>query len=288
MPNKKKAAAKKTAKKITKKITKKTAKKAVKQVPETDRLDEFSRRYMTGAELQTLQRTGLAHERELQKHLQQADGSIVVSTKEQFDLASSAVIRLGDFLKHWEQYWKDPIAMASELVSALRRKRDDVSGPVKIRRDQLRAAVRVYLEEEESRARIERARQEDAARIAAEKKAKALEAAAEKAAKEGETALVEAFEEEIHALRHEQPPVIADQSKSSSVTGGTVSLRQDVEVELVDLKLFLAEVIAERIPDTAVQLAYGMVKTFVRTNQIQEFPGLSIKWVKAPAFRGKG
>ena len=127
--------------------------------------------------------------------------------------------------------------------------------------------------------RIQEAAERKAREEAAEKERKERERLEAQAMKQMEKGNFEKAEEKLAQADQVFVPVVAPESeaqKTVKINGATASMIEDIEVEITDVKLFLAEVVAGRIPVHLVEIKTGEVKRYIKSVRPSIIPGVKI------------
>lgn len=148
--------------------------------------------------------------------------------------------------------------------------------PVKEALDLLRGSMNAYLREQE-RLRLEAQRQaeEEARRQAAEER-KGLLAEAEQALDSGDTVAAEELLD-MEADVYTAPVIVAPVVPQTVKVGDTtLSQARDLQVEVVDPRVFLKALVERNVPPTMIEVKIAPLKAWVKANAHENFPGLRI------------
>jgi len=134
---------------------------------------------------------------------------------------------------------------------------------------------RDYQEQKRIREEAERKAQAEAA----EQERKIRERLEIQAMKQMEKGNFEKAEETLQQAEQVFVPVISPEieaQKTVRTDGATVSMIEDIEVEVVDLGLFLTEIVNRKYPEHLVEVKLNELKKFIKATRPEKVPGIKI------------
>lgn len=221
---------------------------------------------------------------------------MMIETDDEAAFAGEIVQQIKDYEKAVVDFFEEDKKLASKLHKNICAKEKAALAPAIEIRAQITGKINAFLtdkrrKEEAARAEAERIRREQEAaereRLAKEAEAKRLEA--EEAAKSGneEQAQELAAQAEQIALESETvvvvPEVMPEVSKSIDTAAGKVSGRSDIDLEVIDKKALIADLVAKGL-DGFIDIDLGKLKRFCKDTQGQ-FVGLKITESVKASFR---
>lgn len=66
-------------------------------------------------------------------------------------------------------------------------------------------------------------------------------------------------------------------AKTVSTAAGNITQAKELQIQVVDIKAFLAEIVKRNMAPTMVEIKVSPLKAWVKANGLQSFPGLSIR-----------
>ena len=146
---------------------------------------------------------------------------------------------------------------------------------------------RDYQEQKRIREEAERKAREEAA----EKERKERERLEAQAMKQMEKGNFEKAEEKLAQAEQVFVPVVtpeAEAQKTVRVNGATLSMIEDIEVSVVDIRVFLSEIISGKVPPHIIDVRLGDLKKFCKAMGYRKhdaIPGILITETSHPASR---
>jgi len=229
-------------------------------------------------------------EKDLQKEIQKFEGrsdAMVISDQPSYELAGEYVVALDGLLKKIRNYWEEPIKKAHETHKALTRKRAEMCNPVEAERKKTSRKVSEYLTEQD-RIRREEQRKLDEQRRKEEKKEQAkLDAQIDRAKESGKKDKVKDLEQEKKDVF--VPPAVVEPTveKTTRTETATVTAKQDLEIEIVDINKVLSHIVSGTLPNTIVTVSIPKLKQVIKLHGLDRLDGVVIQRVSKGQFRGK-
>ena len=202
--------------------------------------------------------------------------SVKVVDQGTYETAGNLASVLKGLAKQIAEYFQPLKESAHAAHKAITQREAKELSPIKEALDLLRDSMNTYLREQERlRIAAQRKAEEDARRQAEEERQRLL-AEAEAALDSGDTVAAEELldkEAEIYTA-----PVIVAPTVPQTVKVGDTTLSQakDLQVDVVDLRAFLAAMVEKNVPPTMVEIKIGPLKAWVKANALEHFPGLRI------------
>lgn len=192
----------------------------------------------------------------------------------------AAAGEVGKALKSLEKEVTDYFApmkkAAHDAHKAITKKESDELAPIKEAMDIVRKTMNVYIQEQE-RIRIEAERK---ARIAAEEEARKerdrLEKQALAAMEKGKDEKAESLMEKAEMVYAAPVTVAPMVDKTVRTESGNITQAKELQITVTDIKAFIAELVKRNVAPTMIDIKAGPLKSWVKANAIESFPGLHI------------
>lgn len=230
----------------------------------------------------------MENEKELQKQvstIQKQIDSIVISNKEDFEIAGRMVLNINEFIKKVKYYWKDPVEKAHAAHKALTVKRAEMLNPLEKQKTLLNRKINTFLTEEENKRKEEQRKLDEQRRKQEEAERKRLEERARKAEEKGKTEKAEELREKAEEVFIPQSVVQPEVEKTVHMESGTASTIQDIDIRVLDEKAVLKHIIDGTLPVTIVSISLPKLKSVIKLHQIERLDGVSIEKVSKARFR---
>ena len=228
-------------------------------------------------------------EQDLKNEVQavEAKSNIIVADKQTYEIATGMVITLKEMRKRIVTYWKPPKDAAFAAHKEITKKESEMLAPVDVRIRELDNKVNKFLTDER-RAREEAQRKLDDARRKqeAEERAK-LEARAAKAEAAGKEEKAEALREKAAEVFIAPAIVEPTVDKTTRTDAGTVTAKQDIEVEIVNPLTIIKHIAAGTLPIGIVTISDAKLKAAIKLMAIDKLDGVIIRDVSKASYRGK-
>lgn len=209
--------------------------------------------------------------------------SLQVVDKATYTAAGEFVKPLKDLEKKILDHYAPMKKAAHEAHKAITAKETEDLKPVREAMDLVRKSMNKYLAEVEAARR----KAEEALRREAEEKARKererLLAQAEKAEAKGDEEKVEELLDRAENVYVAPVTVQADMTVKGD--GVSVSAAMETEVMVCDLKAFIAGLVQRNLAPTMIEVKAAPLKSWVKANAIEAFPGLSIRRVPKARIR---
>ena len=164
---------------------------------------------------------------------------------------------------------------AHEAHKAITKKEADELSPVREAMDTVRKTMNDFLQEQERIRREEERKARLSAEEAARKEQERLLAQAAKAEEKGKAEKAEELLEQAENV-YVDPVTVAPKVETAKFEGGNVGQVKELQVSVTDLKAFLAELVKRNMAPTMIDVKAGALKSWVKANGFQSFPGLHI------------
>ena len=164
---------------------------------------------------------------------------------------------------------------AHEAHKAITKKEADELSPVREAMDTVRKTMNEFLQEQERVRREEERKARIAAEEAARKEQERLLAQAAKAEEKGKAEKAEELFEQAENV-YVTPVTVAPKVETAKFEGGNVGQVKELQVSVTDVKAFIAELVKRNMSPTMIDVKAGALKSWVKANGLQSFPGLHI------------
>jgi len=205
--------------------------------------------------------------------------SFVVNSPASYEEAGKTMIALNDLLSKIKNYWKPLKEKAYEAHKIITSKENEMINPVEERKKILSAKISSYLTEQ-SRIKMEEQRRLDVERLAQEKvEMERLEKESKEA--ENNWELKKAAELKNQSENVYIPPSIVQSEIKKIVTmdTGTMSVKKDIEVEIINVSDILRHIISGKLPTSIIEIKELKLKQFLKMSGIMELSGCNIREV---------
>lgn len=219
--------------------------------------------------------------------LVEAANGVVVNDTASVEYANDIIFSLDKMKKQVVDYWRDPKDNAHQAWKGIVSREKEMLTPIDDARKRLASGVNQYLTEERRRLEAEQRKADAERRRREEEERKKIEAEAEKALDSGDESQAEKLLQEAESYTAPADIVQPEIEKTVHSDTGTVSQVIDVHVEVVDLPALCREIAEGRAPENLVKTELGRIKTYIKVNQLDRFPGLRIEEVVSARYRGK-
>lgn len=173
---------------------------------------------------------------------------------------------------------------AHEAHKAITKKEADDLSPVREAMDTVRKTMNDFLQEQERIRREEERKARLAAEEAARKEQERLLAQAAKAEEKGKAEKAEELLEQAENV-YVAPVTIAPKVETAKFDGGNVGQVKELQVSVTDMKAFLAELCKRNMAPTMVEIKQSNLKSWIKSNAIDHFPGLVINYTVSARIR---
>jgi hypothetical protein len=228
-------------------------------------------------------------EQELKIEVQavEAQSNIIIADKESYEVATGIMITLKEMRKKIVTYWKAPKDAAFAAHKEITKKESEMLQPIDARIRELDGKVNKFLTDER-RAREEAQRKLDDARRKqeAEERAK-LEARAAKAEAAGKEEKAEALREKAADVFIAPAIIEPTVDKTTRMDAGTVTAKQDIEVEILNPLTIIKHIAAGTLPIGIVTISEAKLKAAIKLMAIDKLDGVIIREVSKAQYRGK-
>ena len=228
-------------------------------------------------------------EKELKKELQtiEAESKIIVADKETYETATTIVISLKDMRKKIVDYWRAPKDAAFTAHKEITKKEKEMLDPVDIRIKELSNNINKFLTDERRKREEEQRRLDDERRKQEAKERAKIEARAEKAEAAGKEEKAEALRNKAEAVYI--PPSVVESAvdKTTRTEAGTVTTKQDIEIEIISALSVIKHIAAGTLPVGIVTINEAKLKQAIKLNAIEKLEGIIIREVSKAQYRGK-
>ena len=228
-------------------------------------------------------------EQDLKNEVQavEAKSNIIVADKQTYEIATGMVITLKEMRKRIITYWKPPKDAAFAAHKEITKKESEMLAPVDARIRELDNKVNKFLTDER-RAREEAQRKLDDARRKqeAEERAK-LEARAARAEAAGKEERAEALREKAADIFIAPAIIEPTVDKTTRTDAGTVTAKQDIEVEIINPLTIIKHIAAGTLPIGIVTISDAKLKAAIKLMAIDKLDGVIIREVSKAQYRGK-
>lgn len=164
---------------------------------------------------------------------------------------------------------------AHEAHKAITKKEADELSPVREAMDTVRKTMNGFLQDQERIRREEERKALFAAEEAARKEQERLLAQAAKAEEKGKAEKAEELLERAENV-YVAPVTVAPKVETAKFEGGNVGQVKELQVSVTDLKAFLSELVKRNMAPAMIDVKAGALKSWVKANGFQAFPGLHI------------
>lgn len=202
--------------------------------------------------------------------------AIVVGTVQSYSLAGEMGKGLKELRGKIVDYFAPLKDAAHKAHKAITSKESEELKPLDEAITILRNKMNAFNEEQKRLERIEQARLQKIADDAAAAEREKLLKAAIKAEEKGQTDKSETLldrAEDVYVAPVTVAPTVA---KTVQTSAGNITQAKEVNVTVLNLKLFIAELVKRGMEPTMIEVKAGPVKAWVKANGLENFPGLSI------------
>lgn len=213
-------------------------------------------------------------------------GHLLVKDAESLEVANEYLVNLSKLRKKRVAWFKPLVDAANLAHKALTKRRSEALEPIDEADKVVRSLTGAYVAKEREKQRKEQERLDKLAQEKADRKEAKLR---EKIEKEEDPEKKEELEEKAENVYVEPKIATPTVEKTSRVAGGgSVSFAPDIEVEVVDFKLFLTKVASTGLPDNLVEIKTSKLKAWVKANGITngKYIGVRIKEIQKQSVRG--
>lgn len=229
--------------------------------------------------------TNLAEQIDIDQELEQqaltlTGQALAVKVTDQATYAKAGEVdkALRDMEKQIQEFFK-PIKQSIDATkkTVLDKEKAELA-PIQSARATLRDGMNHWLNEEERKRREEQARLEAIERERVRKEQEKLLAQAAKAEEKGKTEKAEALMEKAEDL-YEKPVHVESMAAPVRTETATVGAQKDVVVEVVNLKAFVAELVAQNSNafEALFTVKASALKAWAKSNGVKKFAGLHIE-----------
>jgi hypothetical protein len=177
-------------------------------------------------------------------------------------------------------YWSNPKKQAHDAWKSIVAKEKEMTDRIDGVITEQTGLINTFLQiEERKRIQAEQLARIEAERLANDEKAR-LEKLAKKEEKKGNLDLAQELREEKSSV-----VAIAEKVQTTFDQVGGLHTRQDVEVEVVDLDLFIRSLVKEKKSLAMIDVKKAVLKSWVKSNGIEYFSGLKIVKSKKAVIR---
>lgn len=217
--------------------------------------------------------------------------NVVVDSAESYEFAAGIVLEAKAAIKEREDF----IAPLKKLSHALWKAHCDIEtrmkAPFVAIIDKVAPGMKRYATEQDRIRREEEAKRRAEAEAKQEEERKRLEAGAAEAEAAGLTEMAEILSAGAANIIVTPEPVEPVVEKTTHVSGGSVSVSGDVEVQITNLHVFLKAMLADDkfpVPEDAIKKAIlSHLKRWAKLHKVASFPGLAISRTVNPRFMAK-
>jgi hypothetical protein len=206
--------------------------------------------------------------------------TITVNDQDTLEQARDIVKSLKEQKVTVQEYWSNPKKQAYDAWKSIVAKEKEMTDRIDAVMLEQTGLINSFLQiEERKRIQAEQLAKIEAERLANDEKAR-LEKLAKKEEKKGNIDLAQ-------ELREEKSSVVAIAEKVQTTFDQTngIHTRQDVEVEVVDLDLFIRSLVKEKKSLAMLDVKKAVLKSWVKSNGIEYFSGLKITKQKKAVIR---
>ena len=211
--------------------------------------------------------------------------AIIVDDSASFEYASDCVLKGKTIMKRIEQLYADPKKKASEAHKSICAAEKSLLDPIKAQLDIIDKKMRGFLTAEKKRKDEEQRKLDEQRRADEQKERDRLMAEAKANAEKGNLEEAVKLSEEADTVQLPAQIAVAQVEKTTRIESGTVSSVSDVEITVIDKKVFIEWAIASDLMDEFIELKAGAIKTYMKTIKAKEIPGLKIEEIERPVFR---
>lgn len=202
--------------------------------------------------------------------------ALVVTDPATFAAAGEVAKALKQLEKEVTDYFAPMKKAAHDAHKAITKKEADELAPVKEASEIVRKAMNSWIQEQERiRQEAERkARME--AEEAARKERERLLAQAEKAIDKGKDEKAEELLDRAELVCAAPVTVAPVVDKTIHTASGSITQAKELQITVTDVKAFIAELVKRNVAPTMIDVKAGPLKSWVKANAIESFPGLHI------------
>ena len=212
-------------------------------------------------------------------------GHLLVKDAESLGVANQYLVDLSKMKKVVVQHYKPMKEAANKAHKAITSQEKADLEPIDEADKVVRGMTGAYVLKERQAAEKEQKRLDKLAEDKAERERKKLE---EKAEAEKDPEKKAELEEEAESVYVEPKIATPTVEKTSRVSGGGITYRDDIEVEVINIKDVCAAVIAGHLPESVIDFKVSKIKAYVKMMGIKEgtVKGIRIKEVQKQSVRG--
>lgn len=228
-------------------------------------------------------------EKALEKEVQIIDKQVnsLVISGETYELAGEMVLGMDKLIKKINDFFDEPIKLAHATHKNLTTKRSNLIKPIEDRKSMLKKKISVYLTEQERKRKEAQAKLDEERRQKEEAQRQKIIAQAEKAEAEGKTEKADKLMDKAAEVYIPQTIVESEIDTNIQSESGSVSAKNDIEIEVVDSYAFLSAVANKTLPISLVEIKENKIKQFIKLQGLQQIPGVHIREVVVAATRRK-
>jgi hypothetical protein len=203
--------------------------------------------------------------------------ALTVSDQQTYTAAGELGKGLKALEKKITEYFAPMKKAAHEAHKAITKKESDELAPVTEAIEIVRKTMNAYVQEEDRKQKEATRKAQIAADEAAAVERKKLMDQAEKALDKGRDEKAESLMEKadlVYSAPVYVAPVVAKTVQSAS---GNITQAKETHIEVIDIKLFVAELVKQGSAMTMLEVKTASLKSWVKANAIEKFPGLIIR-----------
>lgn len=210
--------------------------------------------------------------------------AVVVNDQDSFARAGDIASGLRDMKRQVTDWFGPMKKKAHEAWKEICARENTTLKPIEEADCFVRGKMNRFLAEQEK----ERQEAERKARVAAEnaarKEREKLERQAEKALESGKIEKAESLLEQAEYV-YAEPVQVESEIKPVKTDTAHVGMATETVVDVVDLKAFVAALVAQKSAMTMLDVKAAKLKAWVKSNGVESFPGLVIKTTKVARIR---
>lgn len=181
-------------------------------------------------------------------------------------------------IKKREEYFEPMRIKAKASYDEVLKMKKDAISPLEAVVDILRSNMNTWQRAEEMKRQEEERKAREAAEELARKEREKLLAAAIKAEEKGQTEKAESKLEQAEMVYAAPVTVAPTVAKTVATSVGNITQAKEVQVTVTDIRAFIAELVKSNPGALAsiIDVRVSGLKTFVKANGLEQYPGLSI------------
>jgi len=210
--------------------------------------------------------------------------SLIITDNDSYIAAAEVGKGLKALEKEITEY-HEPLRVAAKASydAVLKRKNDDLA-PVIEASGIVRKTVNTYIQEQDRIRKEEECKAQIKADEDARKERERLEAQALKAIESGKESKAESLMEKAENVYAAPVTVAPTVNKTVHTASGNITQAKELQITVTDIKLFVTELVKQNSAMTMISVGAGPLKSWVKSNGIKTFPGLSINETVSARF----